>query len=311
MIDPAEQVELRRLAQFTPLNEGDVVVEFGTFFGRSTFCLAEGLRANSTRGPSNAILAFDSFGCHAAGSFAKYVNTFAETGGALALLDVKGERIDFFDVFRHFMAEFITEGLIVPVRSELADSQMPHDRERSDIVLMHIDSPKHYREFKSILCRFLPRMTVGSHIVFQDFFYHWSASLIAVVECLFEDGLIRPVYTASSSLGVQVVAPIRSKEVVKIDSKMHATDAADLITKAYRRFSVAPIDRRSTFLPRLLLARMQTLCETGRVAEATEVFRSMVGEGYFTSASIQNDLQELTMHNFSIRRLYDLDHPPG
>ena len=42
MIEPIEQSMLFELAQNVQLSSNDYIVEFGTFFGRNTYCLSSG-----------------------------------------------------------------------------------------------------------------------------------------------------------------------------------------------------------------------------------------------------------------------------
>ena len=94
MIEPVEQKILYRLASELQLQKDDQLVEFGTFFGRSTFCLAEGLAANPSRHKTNHLHAFDSFACASHGGFAKYVQAFARQGQVEQLLEVDAHGID-------------------------------------------------------------------------------------------------------------------------------------------------------------------------------------------------------------------------
>lgn len=57
MIDPAEQGNLFRLASTGKLTPEVIFVEFGTFLGRSTACIDEGLCKNPTRVISNKLFA--------------------------------------------------------------------------------------------------------------------------------------------------------------------------------------------------------------------------------------------------------------
>ena len=73
MIEPVEQKMLFSLAKNIYLSKNDYIVEFGTFFGRSTFCLSSGFLDNNLRDKSNSILALDSFSCANNGNFSNIV----------------------------------------------------------------------------------------------------------------------------------------------------------------------------------------------------------------------------------------------
>ena len=59
--------------------------------------------------------------------------------------------MDFFPVFSHYLKDYIDASIVHPVRAELVESK-PYS---NSIILMHIDSPKFYDDFKVILFKFI------------------------------------------------------------------------------------------------------------------------------------------------------------
>jgi hypothetical protein len=199
MIEPGEQQMLTQLADEAAPKGG--IVEFGCFFGRSTACLLNGAAAHWA-GPGAAPLvhAYDSFGCADGDGFARQVRGFAKRYGLESLVARAGGRLDFYPVYRHHVGAAEDAGLLRTSRTELRDIQ----HAGGPIALMHIDAPKFYAELKPLLVRFFPHLTPGAVIVFQDHFYHWSATLIAAVQLLIEAGIVRPEGSRATALIVRV-----------------------------------------------------------------------------------------------------------
>jgi hypothetical protein len=303
MTEPSERELLYRLSESLDFATGDAVVEFGAFFGRSTNCIAQGLAGNKSFTSDCAFHTYDSFECDEDGGFARHV--FAMGGPRAAELVSRSEKkIDFFPVFEHYLADYIAKGLVSPVKSQLQNS-FPKSRR---IVMMHIDSPKFYQEFKVILLRFLPLVKAGSPILFQDFFYHWSASLIAVVSLMLKRGDIEIVESAASTLFCRTCREISLADACEIDLAMRDQEVPRLIDSAIQSVPSAQIDRAENFFPRLTLAKLQWLIERGRYGDAARSVAEYRHTGGKVNKFVLGDLSELVKYRFSMRRLYELDY---
>ena len=73
MVEPVESKLLYKSANSLNFQEGDSVVEFGTFFGRSTNAICQGLTQNSSYTANGNFFAYDSFCCDVSGSFKEHV----------------------------------------------------------------------------------------------------------------------------------------------------------------------------------------------------------------------------------------------
>ena len=295
MIEPVEQAMLTELAASVPADE--LIVEFGTFFGRSTACLVNGAMNNGAK-----VQAFDSFGCAASGEFANFVRGFAQQGGVLPLVGVADGRVDFLPVYRHFVGAAETAGVLTTHRAELREVMFGGGR----IGLIHLDAPKFYDELKPVLARFFPSLVPGGVVVFQDYFYHWSATLIAGAQVLFEAGFLKPERSAASSLVARVVRTPTAQDLIELDLTMAATPCEALIDRAIRAAAGLQMDRPEAFAPRLALAKMQHLWTQGRYGEAEMTFRLVVENGL--RRDVFNDYLDLMRHGLNLRRGYDLDH---
>jgi hypothetical protein len=305
MIEPVEQALLTRYAKEVDLAKGQIAVEFGAFFGRSTACLANGMVENPTLGTDSTLHVYDSFSCHKSDGFIKHVIAFARSGGVENLLTIEGKKASFLPIFQHYLRTHIDSGVVTTHAEQLRDSAPP----KGPIVLMHIDSPKFYQEFKTILFRFFPSCEQGCTIVFQDYFYHWSASLIAAVELLHERGILEFGESAASSLAATLTRAPCQAELMEIDLEMQSQRSiSDRLTGAAGQSRARCSDRSQVFAPRVQLALVQYLFELGDTKRAAAEFKLLIKNNSPLPPQLLGDFMELLGNGFSIRALYDRDH---
>lgn len=305
MIEPIEQALLETLAKNIKFDNDECVVEFGTFFGRSTACISAGLKANPSFLNNSKFYAYDSFECDLSGGFYSHVLSHAKSGNIEALLRIVENKANFFNIFQNYLDYYIKKGVLLPVKEELKNS-FPAN---GIIRLMHIDSPKFYDDFKFILYRFFPHLRAGSIIVFQDFFYHWSATLIAVCGLMFKKGLLTIENSAASSLVCKVTQTIDSSQIKEIDLGMSIENIVpELIDFLNEHLENIDLDRRNIFQPRLNLAKIQWFFEIGKHESAAEEIASFFNQGNSMNISLANDFIELMRFGFSIKKLYNKDH---
>jgi hypothetical protein len=306
MIEPVEQQLLSGLAADPFVAENGVIVEFGSFFGRSTSCLVNGALSwwSPERGP--VLYTYDSFACSAAtGGFAKHVIAFAQQGGVRHVVRIEGDRVDFRPVYDHFVGPAETAGVLKTTTSELRNAQRPP----APIALMHIDAPKFYAELRYILVRFFPALAPDARIVFQDFFYPWSASMIAGAQILADRGIVRFERSAASALLSRVLRVPSLAEIAEIDLAMLDASVPGLIDRSIAAMQEVALDRPEQFLPRLHLAKMQYLWEQQKFKEAEATMLQMLAaNGNSLTPAVFKDFRELLRYGFSIRRLYEIDH---
>jgi hypothetical protein len=306
MIEPIEQQILYDLARTLELDESGSIVEFGTFFGRSTNCLAQGLSHNVTRTQNSRLYAYDSFECLKDGSFAPHVLGNAQRGNITSKLKITESRVNFEKVFSHFLDRYIDADLVVQIRSELTTCE-PGNIKR--IALLHIDSPKFFNELRIILEKFFPLLNHDGIVIFQDFFYHWSGSLIAAVEWMRQEGLVTFQFSAASSLVVKMCRKFSLNDLDKLDEAIVSPiKICSLIKETALYCQTIQIDRPSSFLPRLPLAAFQVLWESGDTQNATSVLLSFATSQKAIEQSVINDFLEMMRFGFTIREEYLADH---
>ena len=305
MIAPVEQKVLENLSARLELKGDDCLVEFGSFLGKSTASICHGLSNNTSANNHTKIFAYDSFRCHSKGSFLTHLLKHCKQANVEHLIEITGEHFNFFPVFEYYLSEFIDSNLLIPCQSELIDS-FPSE---SNIAFMHIDSPKMYSDFKPILFRFFPKLNKGSYIIFQDFFYHWSSSLIAIIWALVSKDIITPFHVAATSLVCEVKQRPNENEIRDLDRKMKDDNfQLEKLNLAIEAFSAIEFNQKSIFFPRLILARAQFLYERGFHSEAAKTIGKYRQENVQISQDFLSSLEELISYNFSLEKTYQLDH---
>jgi hypothetical protein len=305
MIEPVEQSLLTDLATYMRFERSDVVCEFGAFFGRSTRCIADGLVANRSvdwqgRGVPT-LRVYDSFSCQADGPLAAFVRASARQGGVEHLIDRQGDRASFARIFDHYMSGTPPE-LFARSTGSLATAR--HTGE--PIALMHVDAPKWYAELRQLLREFGPSLRVGAHVVFQDFFYHWSAELITAIHLLVESGFLAAKESAASSLLTQVERPLSARTIDDLHEAFVSTDVDAALARVVTYYTALDgLDRPEYFTQRVALAAAQHAFESKQFARAAKWVSGIVRR--FPNGlpvDLGTDLCDLLAHGFSLRGGY-------
>ena len=306
MIEPVEQELLGDLAEFLNLADGDVVCEFGSYFGRSARCIADGLAKNrqvNVHGQGHVLHAYDVFACSVGGALARYVLHDAERAHISDLLQIDGKRIDFAHVFDHHMAG-LPPGLVQRHQTDLASAR----HAGGAIAMMHIDAPKWFAEYRQLLGEFGPHLKPGAKLVFQDYFYHWSAELIAAVQVFIDSGHFEPLETAATSLLLRASGPVNADALAWLDVQLGAIDTGALVKRAIKRFSAFEVDRPEIFVSRLYLAGMQHSFEAGDHVRSSQWLLQLQHRLNGTlPPPLIADIADLARYGFSIRTLYEQD----
>lgn len=300
MTEPVEQKMLYEISKAIQLNNNEVIYEFGPFLGRSTYYLAKGLVDNSTKNNQHQIYTYDVFKCPTNSFFAPHVYKHAKAASVSYLLEERNGILDFSKVFEHYLSSYMLNGTVITQKYSLEDSYPIPSKQ---IALMHIDSPKKYQDFKNILMRFFPLLRRESVVIFQDFFYHWSGTLISAIQLLEEMGVVKMLFTSASSLVVVVLHKPNKTVLDKIDESMTEEYLPSIVDRAIQSTSKINVDRRDYFEPRLYLAKIQLLLENGENEKASEVFNNMTMNNKFNKVLLSN-FAELLSQNFRLNTQY-------
>ena len=307
MIEPVEQELLYEVSKALDLSKKYSIVELGSFFGKSTNSIIHGLNDNSTN-KGSVFHAYDSFKCQKNGNLAQHVVGFSEKFKVNHLLKKEGNSIDFLDVFKFYTANKFDKLKIH--QNELLDSTYS---DKAKIAFLFIDAPKFYNEFYDVLKIFFLHLDVGSKVIFQDFFFHWSGTVIPAIEIMFQRKLISFEKTAASSLLVTIEKKINKEEVRIINDFYQKSTLSDLIQNIYERLSSKKIDRHNYFLNRLIMAKIQVMVKNesnldGAKKLSISTFNKIGKNDPQSAKLLEYDLQHFFKNNFDLQTLYNLDH---
>ncbi len=255
-IEPSEQNALSDLAASIVLNAEDSIVEFGAFFGRSTACLVNGLlRRNLPPRNTPFIYAFDSFSLPSSSPFCRLVKDAVASGGVENFLRSTPNTLNWRGVFDHFLGEAQSSGILKATEGDIASAK----NDLKSIALMHVDAPKDYEGFKPILFNFFPSLRQGAVVIFQDYFFPFSGTLIAAVQMLIEAGIVERKSAAATSLAVRVLKPIDAASIRQVDAMLASASVAAAIDRALSGAQSIDMTDKERYFARLTLAKMQYL----------------------------------------------------
>ena len=316
MTELIEQKLLNDIGQSVKLEADEVMLEFGTFFGRSTRSIINGVLKNKNIDLNSrlkpVLKVYDSFCMPNEGAFDErmleeidYVKRMASHGSVQNLLEEQDGKINFRAIFDHYMSDIPEEVLDV---FESGLYQIEHDG--LAIKFMHIDLPKWWEEYKYLIDTFFLNLRKGAIIIYQDFFYHWSATLIVAIFLWIEEGFLEPVRTAASSLVCNINKEIVEGDVRNLEAQMKSIDHLEVLSRCQDYFSKFDfVDRREYFVNRLLLAQLQYSFEKGDFKTSRAIFSFLMEQkAVLAQAQSKNlgglygDLLELVDNGFSLRR---------
>ena len=307
MIEHIEQKNLFDSVRSLKLEKDDCLIEFGSFFGRSTFCISEGAYKNPSFNKSNKLYAYDSFECHSDGGFYEVLISEVKKNKLEKYITKKGQLIDFSNVFSFYLKDYIKTDFIEMMKFDLNNSLPPKNKKVS---FLHIDSPKFYKELKVIFGKFFPILKNDAIVIFQDYFYHWSATIIASIQFLIIEGVLQIQNSAASSLLTKIKQNIDFKKIETLKKNMESLDfILEMLDKAILNTNNYKIDRPQLFVPRLLLARFQLLWENKQYDRASNFFfNNLKKNKHLLNDMVVNDFQEMMKKGFSIRENYEKDY---
>jgi hypothetical protein len=153
------------------------IVEFGVFFGASSGALALGSKSrlgdNST---GDKVIIYDAFSIPVQHTFSRHVIERASKYNLSQYLDE-------FDGFLHW--ERLARVILEPFKSTICFNKVviadgvSFQNLPSNIGLLHLDMPKDLGTLRPIWNEAFPRLSQGSVVMFQDYYYHYSGDMIA------------------------------------------------------------------------------------------------------------------------------------
>ena len=296
MIDKYEQKMLINLASEINLNKGNIV-ELGTFFGKSTACLINGILKNQTYKNNISLFSYDKFFADKNSIFGHYVIQHAKKANLYNALEFKKNFIYFENIFSFFTAGY--ENKVLKTHS-VEINKMKEFKKK--IILLFIDSPKSFLDTKKVLECFFDKVIYNGIIIFQDFFYHLSAEYIAIVTLLLKLKKIEIISTCATSLIVKKIDNISKKDLkinlLKLQKKKNFYLEIDEIKYLLKNVK---IDRHPLFYPRLIVAQIQN-CFKEKKYNTLSIYTKELTSNNYLSSSVTLDLLDLINHKFLIKK---------
>ena len=294
LIEPVEQNMLINLASNADLSKG-VIVEFGTYFGKSTACLINGILKNSSAISKKIHLySYDAFEASIGDDLYKLVLYHAKISKLENALSIDNSKINFRNIYNYFLGSY-EEKIIKTTEIQIKNLK----KFNHNIQLIFIDCPKTFKNFIYILDNFFPLLNVNSTLMFQDYFFHWSSSLIAFVQLLLNDKKIEIKATAASSLVVKLVDKIDPVYIKKIKDLIRKNDLNLLIQQSRNNFSLNNMDRYYQFYPRLILAHLE-YAYNNSPKDVGGIMKFYLSDKKCVNLNTINDLSDLISHKFII-----------
>lgn len=282
-----------------PFGPDDTVVEFGTLFGRSTACLVNGVLAKNLPPRSTPyVRAFDGFTFPLTHDFHRYIVHTAEQRNLRHLLRFTADTVNWRAFYDHFLGAAESEGILKTTEGEIKNAT----NDMARIALMHVDAPKDYPDLRPILLNFFPALRPGAVVIFQDYFFVWSASLIAAVQVLIDTGFAVRQSMAASSLAVSIRKPFDRESVAYLDDLIQKTPVETFIDRAIAETQALPVADIVSDVGKLVLAKMQHLWSMGRRKAAAKSLRQLVTDGVIHPRVLEEAVLLLSV-NFDLANL--------
>lgn len=276
MTEPVEQQYLFDCASQAALEPGDMLVDFGPFLGRSTYYMAAGLAKNPARS-NNKVIAYDGFTCRRQSPFFQRVWGPVANAGIQNLLKDCDGLVDWRLCTEYFLREYLSE-VITLQQCALSESYPNVEGDPLEtIAVLHIDSPKRWEDFRPILFRFFPLLKQDAIVIFQDFFYHWSATLIAGVQHMIAEDLLVPIKNNASAMVFKVNTLVTPEKILEVELKISSrrSEIAETVLESLRDVQRYARDRPSMFVPRLYLAAIQDYYTRGEYEKVAFYFNKL------------------------------------
>ena len=228
------------------------VVEFGTFFGASALALASGLASKGLN--PNQVICIDAFKVSKDHGLYRHVISFAQSYNATGLLLQDDREVNWLKITQAVLGEHLE-------RTRLISGIVNHDFNMNflpEIIgLLHLDLPKDARTIEPILKSVFPKLATNSIIAFQDYAYQFSNELIAYFELLEQNGHVKTIAIAASTVFYRV----KSQNPASIDWASLLLNSlknqTNLITRAIKRYEENK-SHRSTELVALRAAAIRS-----------------------------------------------------
>jgi len=293
-----EQGEFDILTEYAgSVDPGSAIVEFGCYLGRSTSAILKG--ANPIK--DTKIFVFDAFSIRGNDPFAQTMVGHVNKLGLTELIyRDKNGFLHWEKVFDHLIQSHSNKNLVWE-KCDCSEATWQGDHE---IAMIHLDAPKDYYELRPILLRFFGALKNGSIIIFQDFFYHWSASVILAVALMEKKRFIEFEKSFASSLHVRVIKNFSLQDLIDLDLDFNKSDVFDELDEVLKTLDSNrdKFDRYEKFRSRIELAYLaEAVSSRNGDKAAIKLHNMLVNQSFADNPQVISDFLELFRKNFSIK----------
>lgn len=278
------------------LSGNGVAIEFGSFLGASTAAIQHGLRTNPLLTSQTQFHIVDCFRTPLTSQFAEHVRNFSLRGHVDHLLREEDGWLSFYDAF---MSHIDANDPHVNVhRCFLSDFSW----EPEPVEFLHLDLPKDWQQASYIASTIFPSLVVGARVLFQDFGYHWSAELIAMIGHLAAMKSIAPYRLTDTTLSVTVERTLSYSIILDLKDLMSTSEGVLAgIENAQQECSSLVSPSVDSII---LIAKAQYLYSTGAVGECFQIISSVL-RSTARDASMLDRICELLECGFSMSKSYE------
>jgi len=286
------------------LNESDILVEIGPLFGRATDAIIRGLTLNPHYKRKNKLYVYDSFECDVNNFSAQEILNLAKEENMLSHIRFSKKIINYEKILNFNLQSHIDSGDVVTIKNESFNIKPPTN---ASIALMRLNFSKKYSEFKSIIFRFLPQTKINCILVCDDYFSHWSASIILVTGILIDRKCLMIREPAGLSVIFDVIKVPNKTDLIELDLSMQNSN------ESLRFFDVVINDIKKIrsndsemLVSKIILAKIQWLYAKGEFGSARDTmldFFKKSGNSHLLNSLITSYL-DLLGNGFSINQMY-------
>ena len=304
-IGPIQEKLLFEKSKHIHLNHKDVFVEIGPIFGKATKSIVKGMLLNTKRTLTNKLYVYDSFKYDVNESYAEKILALAKQQNMLDLIQYKPNSwICFEKIFNNNLRSYIDSEDIIVIKGKKLRHKPPID---CSIAFMRINISKRYSDIKSTLFRFLNKTKVSCIIVYDEFFNHWSASIMLTLGFLINRKCLAINESTESSIICQIIRTPNDADLIELDLIMQDTNECmqffDIIYDECKRLKTKV---NESSLHTITLAKIQWLYERKKHIDAKNILVNFFNEKHNLSVlrTLISPYLDLLGNGFSVDRMH-------
>ena len=212
------------IEKISVLNSNDIVIDLGPFLGGSTAGIIAGLKRTNHKGNGNHIYCYDRYKVETSTTLGKIVLSQMEDLNE----DKNIGTVDFMQIFKkNILAQLNGTAIKVKaIQGEISDlkAHFVQPKKNQRVGLIHVDLPKNWINLKPIIDEIFTQNIEKTVILWQDYFYHYSADIIITCEWLLEQKLLKLNGVVCSTLDTTLQRSLSKKEIDDLESTIYSKE---------------------------------------------------------------------------------------